>query len=426
MSRPIELALLAGAAALAAFGVTLVKLAQGQGPDADTAVTFLVLGLAFSALHMAARRFAPDATTLLTAPIALLVALGFIEIYRIDPEAGARQKWWLTIAVGIAVAVLVWLSRFGVVVLRRFRNITLLTSLGLLALPMLPDSLPIHGTAINGSRLWVTLDIGLAQISFQPSEIAKLLFVVFLAGYLADRRAGVHEKRRGLSLPEVRVIVPLVFVWLVSVGILVFQRDLGASLLLFLVFVTVVYAATGRPGYMFTGLAMAIAGGVASWWQFGHVKRRVVGWLDPLSDYTDAGYQISQAMFAMANGSLAGAGPGMGRPDLIPAAETDFVYAAIAEEFGFAGAVAVLALYCLVLAVGFGVALGSRDRFRKLLATGLTVTLGIQTLLILGGVLRVVPLTGITLPFMSYGGSSLVGNFILVAILLRISHEEAV
>ncbi len=425
MSRNVEVTLLTGAALLAAFGVTLVNFASGRGPDAASATTLLVLGIAFLAIHFSVRRFAPDSTSLLVTPVALLVSFGFIEVYRLNPDAGTRQKWWLVVAAAGGVVLLAALSRHGVVILRRFRNIALVASLVLHALPMLPDSWPIHGSEVNGSRLWVTVEMGLFRLNFQPGEIAKLLFVVFLAAYLADRKPVTQVDHKRITLPEVRLLVPLVAVWLASLGILVFERDLGASLLLFFVFVTVVYSATGKAGYLITGTVMGAAGGVAAWALFDHIQRRVVGWLNPLSDYTDAGYQISQAMFAMANGSLAGAGPGMGHPNLIPAAETDFVFAAIAEEFGFAGSVAVLSLYCLVIGVGFGIALGSRDRFRKLLATGLTISLAIQTLLILGGILRLFPLTGITLPFVSYGGSSLVGNFLLVALLLRISHEEA-
>jgi cell division protein FtsW (lipid II flippase) len=253
-------------------------------------------------------------------------------------------------------------------------------------------------------------------------------FVIFLAGYLADRRGALIEAKRRigpLALPEPRQILPLLLVWGATLGVLVGQRDLGASLLLFAVFVAMLYAATGQSGYLTGGLVLTLIGAIGSWRVFDHVQRRVTAWINPLSDFENAGFQVAQGMFGLGTGSLSGSGPGLGRPDLIPNAITDFIFAAVGEEFGFAGTVAVLAAYALIVAVGFGIALRARDRFGKLLAAGLTLTFGIQTFLIIGGVLRVVPLTGITLPFMSYGGSSLVGNFILIAILLRISHEEA-
>jgi cell division protein FtsW (lipid II flippase) len=207
--------------------------------------------------------------------------------------------------------------------------------------------------------------------------------------------------------------------------ILISQRDLGASLLLFAGFVLLLYAATGTAGYLVTGGVMALIAGAASYYAFDHVQRRVIAWLAPFQHYEDEGYQIVQGLFALGTGSLSGAGPGLGRPDLIPNATTDFIFAAVGEELGFAGTVSVIALFALVIAVGIGISFRSRDTFRKLLAAGLTFVFAVQTFLIIGGVLRVVPLTGITLPFMSYGGSALVGNLILVALLLRISHEEA-
>lgn len=428
MSRNLEAALLLGAAALAGFGVALVDLATGGVIEAQTGLTFLAFALAFGFVHIGIRRYAPQATTTLLAPVALVTTFGFIEIYRLDPGRAALQRWWLVIGSSIGVLTLAWLSRNGVGVIRRYRNLCFVTGVVLLCLPLLPDLGVIRGVEANGSRLWIALDIGVTAVGFQPGELAKLAFVGFLAGYLADRQSGLTEARRrfvGLSIPEPRQLVPLVLVWIGSLGVLVSQRDLGASLLLFTVFVGLIYSATGATGYLTGGLALVGVGGYFSWHFFDHVQRRVTAWIDPFSDYADAGYQIGQSVFALGTGSLAGSGPGLGRPDLIPNAVTDFIFSAVGEEFGFAGSVAVLCGYALVVASGFGTALAARDRFRKLLATGLTLTFGIQTFLIIGGVLRVVPLTGITLPFMSYGGSSLVGNFVLITVLARISHEEA-
>jgi cell division protein FtsW (lipid II flippase) len=420
--------LLVGASGLAGFGVTLVNLAGGGGVDAAVGLTFLTFLIGFGAVHLAARRFAPDATASLLPPIALLAAVGTIEIYRLSVYRAGLQRWWLLIAAGGSVLLLAWLDRVGLAVLRRYRNLFLVGALALLLFPLLPDLGFVGGQEVNGSRLWIGIDLGLTELNFQPGEVAKLLLVGFLAAYLADRQPALTGARRRfgrISIPEPRQLGPLVLVWLGSLGILVFQRDLGASLLLFLAVVAMLYAATGEAGYLTGGLLLSLGGAVAAWRLFDHVQRRVDAWLFPLRDFEGAGYQVAQGVFALGTGSLAGSGPGLGRPDLIPNAITDFILAAVGEEFGFGGTVAVLAAYALVVGVGFGIALAARDRFRKLLAGGLAVTFAIQTILIIGGILRVVPLTGIALPFMSYGGSSLVGNFLLVAVLLRISHEEA-
>lgn len=416
------------AAGLAGLGIAIVNLSGGGAVDATVGLGFLTVLIVYTALWAVARRYAPAATPLLLPPVALLTVIGLVEIYRLDPGRASLQQWWLAIAGAVAAAALVGLRR-GLDVLRRYRNVVLLVTVVLLLLPLLPTGgpLPIKGVEAFGARLWITVDLGVVSLNFQPGELAKITFVVFLAGYLADRQPVLAAARRRigpLRLPEPRQLVPLVAVWLGSVGILVSQRDLGASVLLFGVFIALLYMATGESGYLWTGGLLTVAGAAAAWRLFDHVQRRITAWIDPWSDYEDAGYQIAQSMFALGTGSLAGSGPGLGRPDLIPNATTDFIFAAVGEELGFAGTVAVLCLFALVVAAGFGIALRARDRFRKLLAAGLTAAFGIQTFLIIGGVLRLVPLTGITLPFMSYGGSSLVGNFLLVALLLRVSHEE--
>jgi cell division protein FtsW (lipid II flippase) len=227
-----------------------------------------------------------------------------------------------------------------------------------------------------------------------------------------------------MLLPDPRQLAPVGLAWAASFFVLVVQRDLGASLLLFATFIALLYAATGQGFHLASGAALFLVGGAASWYAFDHVRTRVAAWLDPFADPFGGGYQIVQGLFAMGSGSLTGAGLGLGRPDLIPFAATDFVYAAIGEELGLAGSVIVLSLFGLLVASGSGIALRARNPFRSLLAAGLTFILGIQTILIIGGVVRLLPLTGITLPFMSYGGSSLVANTILIALLARVSHEE--
>lgn len=427
MSRNLEAALLLGAAALTAFGVALVEATLGI-EDSAVGITFTIFAAGFGAVHMAMRRFAPQSVTHLLPPIALVTCFGFIEIYRLDPERAALQRWWLLIGATAAVTTLAWTARNGISTLRRYRNLMFGGSALLLLLPMLPDMGVVRGMEINGSRLWIAIDLGFTDLSFQPAEITKVLLVCFVAAYLADRQpalAGARRRVGKISFPEPRQLFPLLAVWVGSLLVLVSQHDLGASLLLFSVFVGLLYAATGSAGYLTGGFLLMAVGAQAAYRLFDHVQRRVAAWLDPFADFAGAGYQLSQSIFALGTGSLAGSGPGQGRPDLIPNAITDFIFAAVGEEFGFAGSVALLCGYALIVASGFGIALASRDRFRKLLTTGLSLTLGVQTFLIIGGVLRVVPLTGITLPFMSYGGSSLVGNFLMIGLLARVSHEEA-
>lgn len=430
MTRRTEAVLIGAASALAAFGVTLVNFARGGSTDVQTGLTFLVFLIAFGGIHIAVRNWAPRSTPLLLPPIVALTAIGFVEVYRLDAARAGLQRWWLLIGAAIAVLVIALMSTATTSVLRRYRNMILVSSLVLLVLPNLPTdwAVPLRGLEVNGSRLWVVLDLGFTELQFQPAELAKIGLVIFVAAYLADHQRALREAHRRvgpLRIPEPRQLIPLLMAWGISIVILVWQRDLGVSLLVFAGFVLLLYAATGSTWYLTAGGVLALVGGVSSYLAFDHVQRRVIGWLAPFEHYQDEGFQIAQGLFALGSGSLSGAGPGLGRPDLIPNASTDFVFAAVGEELGFAGTVAVLALFALVVSVGLGISFRSRDTFRKLLAAGLVVVFAIQVFLIIGGILRLVPLTGITLPFMSYGGSALVGNLVLFALLLRISHEEA-
>lgn len=429
MNRSAEAVFLVGAAALGSFGVAMANMATGGGIDAQVAVTFLVFVAAFGGLHIALRQWAPRANPYLLPLVSVITAVGITTIYRLDPGRASLQRWWLLIAAGLAAALLLLLRKAGVEPLRRYRYLILLASLVLLLMPLLPTdwSIPLRGKTVNGSRLWVEFAAGPFGMQFQPGEIAKLLLVVFLASYLADRHAALSSGTRSIGpirLIEPRQLVPILVAWTASFLVLVYQRDLGASLLLFAVFLALLYMATGRAVYPITGGILFVAGAAIAWRMFAHVERRIVAWIQPFSDFEGAGYQIAQGLFAMGSGSLAGAGVGLGRPDLIPFSQTDFVFAAVGEELGLAGAVVVLCAYALLVAIGFGIALRSRDLFRKLLAAGFTFVLGLQTFLIIGGILRILPLTGITLPFMSYGGSSLVSNMLLVALLARLSHED--
>ena len=431
MTRRAEAGLIIAASLLAATGVAMVEFTKGNWLDAQVTITFLTFLGAFGGLQIAVRRWAPGASSLLLPTAAFLTSLGFIEIYRLDPELAATQRWSLLIAAGIGAAILWALSGPGVGVLRQYRYVILAIAVALLLLPLLPDSWPIHGATINGSRLWVRIDIPgtLRTPSFQPGELAKVLIVIFLASYLsenAEAMSVVNRKIGPFKFPEPRHLGPVMIAAASAFVVLIYQKDLGASLLLFGIFIGMLYIATGRSFYVFAGGATAIAAGFVAFRAFDHVQRRIEAWLDPFAHFQDAGYQTIQGLFAIGSGSLTGSGIGLGRPDLIPAAETDFIFAAIAEEMGFAGSIAVLAGFALLVGASFGIAIRARDRFRKYLAGGLAIVVALQAFIILGGVLRVLPITGIALPFMSYGGSSLLANMVIIVLLLEISHEERV
>lgn len=429
MRRPREAALVVGSAILAALGVAFVNAAGAGALDAQVGLTFLVFAGAFGGLSYAAGKWADGSPEYLLPSASLLTAVGFTEIYRLNPEQAALQRWWLLIGAGAAIGTLWGVNRIRLAGLARYRWTALALAIALLLLPLIPTSWPVGGAEINGSRLWLQLRLfGDVVVQFQPSEFAKILLVLFLASYLADRQATLSTMARRIgpiSLPEPRQLAPLAAAWAISLLILVYQRDLGASLLLLAVFVVLIYAATARAAYVVTGTALFALGSVAAYQAFDHVQRRVEAWLHPFDDFADTGYQVSQSLFALGSGSLTGSGLGLGRPDFIPSATTDFIFSAIAEELGLAGSVAVIAGYALLVGVGFGISVRARDPFRKLLATGLSSVIAIQSILILGGVTRLLPVTGVALPFVSYGGSSLVANTVIVALLLRVASEAS-
>lgn len=431
MTRRAEAGLILTAALLAAIGVGIVEFTRGNWLDAQVAVTFAAFVISFGGVHVATRTWAPGASSLLVPTAAFLTAIGFIEIYRLDGNLAAIQRWSFVVGAALAGLVLWSLRNSGVAILRRYRYVILAVGVAFLLLPLLPDSWPVHGATVNGSRLWVRIDIpGIDRVfSFQPGEIAKVLITVFLASYLAERAEAmsiVDRKVGPFKIPEPRHLFPVFIAAGAAFAVLTYQRDLGASLLLFGLFVGMLYVATGRSFYVISGGVMVIIAGFIAYGSFDHVQRRIDAWLDPFGNFADSGYQSVQALFAMGSGALTGSGIGLGRPDLIPAAATDFIFAAVAEEMGLAGSFAVLAGFALLIAAGFGIAIRSRDRFRKYLSGGLTIVIALQAAIILAGVLRVMPITGITLPFMSYGGSSFMANMVIIALLLRISDEERV
>jgi peptidoglycan glycosyltransferase len=296
----------------------------------------------------------------------------------------------------------------------------LLLGVGALLLPLVPGI----GEEINGARLWVKI----GPLNFQPGEAAKVLLAVFFAAYLVDTRELLRSGQRRigrLALPAAKHLGPLMLAWAVSILIMVRQKDLGSSLLFFAVFTAMLYIATERGAYLITGLVLFLGGAFVSYQLFDHVQRRVTTWVDPWSVAHTDGFQLVQSLFAFGSGGIAGSGLGLGNPTTIPNVATDFVFSAIGEELGLLGAVAVLVTILLFVGSGLRTAVETERPFPKLFAAGLTSIIGIQTFVIVGGVTRVIPLTGVTLPFVSYGGSSLVANFVILALLLRISDETA-
>ncbi|MBJ7514663.1 MAG: FtsW/RodA/SpoVE family cell cycle protein, partial [Acidimicrobiia bacterium] len=275
------------------------------------------------------------------------------------------------------------------------------------------------------ARLWINV----GPLNFQPGEAAKVLLVIFFAAYLGDNRELLRAGTRRIGrmfLPAPRHLGPLLLPWSAAILIMVQQKDLGSSLLFFAVFVAMLYMATERVAYVIIGLLLFAAAAFIAYLAFSHVQLRVDIWLDPWKDAQNRGYQLVQSLFALGSGGISGAGLGLGRPDLIPYASTDFVFSAIGEELGLYGTVSVVIAFLLFVGSGFRIAVQASRPFPKLLAAGLTTIIGIQTFVIVGGVIRLIPLTGVTLPFVSYGGSSLVANFAILALLLRVSDETAI
>ena len=376
----------------------------------------VVLGL-FVAAHFATRFLAPEADGLLLPLAGLLNGLGYVFIARLNDELAAQQAIWTFLGVGLYCVTLLVVRRSRD--LEQFRYILLLIGLLLLVLPLLP----VIGQTINGSRIWVRI----GPVNFQPGEFAKLALAIFFASYLVDKRelfrAGTW-KLGPLRLPEPKHAAPVLLAWGVSLLVMISQKDLGTSLLFFMLFLIMIWVATERLAYLLTGLVMFMAGAYVAWTQFGHVQTRVDAWLSPWDDPLGGGYQVIEAQFGLASGGITGAGPGRGYPQRVPAAETDFIFATIGEELGLLGATAVLMAFVLMIGSGLRAALGARRPFSKLLATGLTGLLGVQAFIIIAGVTRVLPLTGVTLPFVSYGGSSLLANYAILALIVRISDEQ--
>jgi len=376
--------------------------------------------------HLVVRKWASYADPLLLPAVALLVGLGLTVIHRLDlaaeqadstvtREDAPVQLVWATLGVALFVAVLVFVRDHRS--LSRYAYTLALVGLALLALPAL---LPSALSEVNGAKIWIRV----AGFSIQPGEFAKICLVVFFAAYLVDKRdvlALASRKVAGLELPRGRDLGPVLVAWMLSILVLVFERDLGSSLLLFGIFVVMLYVATERSSWLLIGVGLFAIGAFLAYELFGHVRARVDVWLDPFAYKDDAGYQLVQSLFGLGTGGLFGAGLGGGRPDQVPVAKSDFIASAVGEELGLFGLVAVIVVYLILVERGLRTSLIVRDAFGKLLAAGLAFAVAWQVFVVLGGVTGLLPLTGLTTPFLAYGGSSLVANFVLVALLVRIS-----
>jgi cell division protein FtsW (lipid II flippase) len=420
-----ELGLLVLALVVCLVAYALVGLSREPKLPAGMAGYGGVLAVIAIGTHLFLRRIAPGADPLLFPLAFVLNGIGLVMIRRIDyalaggdtSELAPSQTVWTMVGVGLLVATL--LAIRDEEVLDRYRYSIGIAAIVLLLMPLLP----VVGANINGANLWIRI----AGLSIQPGEFAKIGLAIFFASYLAENRQllTVATNRVGpLMVPPARAFGPVLAVWGLSLAVLVFERDLGLSLLLFALFISMLYVATSRIAYVIGGLGLFAAGGYVAYLLFGHVQDRIGIWLDLWnSDALGAG-QLQQSLFALGTGGLAGVGLGQGHPDYIPIVSTDFIFSAIGEEAGLLGTTALLLCYLLFIGRGFRIALRCHQEFGQLLALGLTTLYALQVFIIVGGVTRLIPLTGLTLPFVSYGGSSLLANYVLVALLIRVSTGE--
>jgi cell division protein FtsW (lipid II flippase) len=423
-------------AALLVAALAAVAFAWGQVQEAMTGSLgdrFWLVVAAFAALaaaaHLMVRRFAPAADPALLPAVVLLNGLGLAMIHRLDlgeaqraeaaglqtPQATApSQLLWTALAVTSFAVILILIRDHRV--LQRYTFTSMVVGLILLLLPLLP----VLGVTINGARIWVRA----FGLSFQPAEVAKVLLIIFFAGYLNRQRDSLRSIRAhvlGVPVPRAKDLGPILLAWAVSMGVLIFERDLGAALLLFGVFVVMLAVATERFSWILLGAVLFAAGAFFAYQLFGHVRTRVDIWLDPFADPSGSGYQVVQSLYGLANGGLLGAGWGQGSPGLVPFAKTDFIVSALGEELGLTGLMVIVLVYLVIVQRGIATALRVRDVFGRLLATGLAFVIGFQVFVIVGGVSGLIPLTGLTTPFLSAGGSSLLANWVIVALLMRVS-----
>ena len=429
-SRNFEAVLLFWVSGIHAYALAQIQLSILQKMTWDMLLYWAPPTITALLFHWVLRKRALKADGLMLPLAYLLNGLGIAMIYRLDladsasggsGDVAIRQVWLSCFAMLIAAAVVRWVPDH--LTLRRWPFVSGLSAIVLLVLP----AAPVIGRTINGATLWVGTD----ELSFQPGEIAKILLAIFFAGYLVSRQSSLAEigsRVLGLRVPRAKDLGPILLFWLASLAVLVIQRDLGTSILYFGLFLVMIYVATGRGFYVGAGLVMIVSGTLVASRLFDYVGNRFDSWLNPFSleNYGAVGgsYQLVQAIFGIAHGDVIGTGLGGGFPQLIPLAESDFIFAALGEELGLAGIFVILAVYLLLVYRGLRIANSHPDDFSRLLALGLSFVIGLQLFVVAGGVMGLLPLTGLTTPFLAAGGSSLLANWSIVALLLIISDSS--
>lgn len=414
--RNLELLLLCVAAPLVIVLFGMLAVNDGEALNLTTLGVPVGIFAGFAVAHLVVRRFAPGADPAILPITFALSGIGIAFITRLAPELAMRQVMWLYLGIACMVAILVLLKSLDNIA--NYKYTLMIAGVVLLLSPMIPGL----GQEIYGSRIWLSL----GPFSFQPGELAKICIVFFLAGYLAQNREmlSVFTWEVGpVRLPSLQTLLPLLVMWVMAFLVVVLEKDLGSALVFFLVFLVMLYAATGKKTYLVTGLGLAAVAAVVLYAAFGHVQVRVETWLDPFADATGKGYQLVQTIYSLADGGLFGVGIGNGLSENIPVVESDFIFAAIAEEAGLLGAAGVLLLFLSFAIRGMVTAARAKSDVSSFIAVGLTSIIVLQAFIIVGGVTRVIPLTGLTLPFISQGGSSLLASFIIVGLLLRCGDE---
>ncbi len=426
-NRNIEALLLLFALGVNAFEIAQIQLSVLEVINGDFMTYWAPIAVAAFVFHLILRFKAKNADSLILPLAVLLNGLGVAMIYRLDLAKIAdgatdlfayKQVIWTVVAIAAAAAVVLYVPNH--LFLRKYVYVSGAIGLGLLILPVVP----FIGRRINGASLW----IGIGNFTFQPGELAKIALTVFFAGYLVQRKDSLSVTGRkiiGVQLPRARELGPILVFWLASIIVLVLEKDLGTSLLFFGLFLVMIYTATGRAIYVAVGLGMFVVSGLLVAQLGGYVQGRIDSWLNPFDnahyDAIGGSYQLVQGLFGLAHGGLTGTGLGGGIPQLVPLAESDFIVTSIGEELGLIGLFAVFAVYILFVARGIRIAVNHTDDFSRLLAVGLSFVIALQCFIVIGGVTRVVPLTGLTTPLLAAGGSSLLANWIIIGLLLRIS-----
>jgi cell division protein FtsW (lipid II flippase) len=432
--RSTELRLLLPVVVLVPLGFAVTHIAQtGTADPGPLGLAIAYAGLMFGA-HLFLRQAGNRGDQLLLPAVAAIGGVGLVMLNRLPQDLlgidalgirlgmAATQLLWF--AVGVSAMVAVAVSFRDDRVLRHYKYTWALAGAALLVLTFL------FGREVNGARLWLYV----GPVGFQPGEAIKIVLVIFIAGYLAEKRAllaGASARLGPIRIPPLPYLLPMLAIFVIVMLIVIVSRDLGTALLFLGIFLTMLFVATGRRSYVLLGMVLFVVGSFAAYQVFGHVRVRVDNWIDPFADPSGTGYQTVQALYAFGRGGLFGEGLGQGLPLVsghlpIPALPTDFIFAAVAEELGLVGAFALLALALVVVFRGLRTAMLARDDFSAMLAVGLTISLGLQTLIIAAGNVKLIPLTGITFPFVSYGGSSLLASFVVIGLLLGISHRSAI